>query len=285
MLNIKTKEMKNITLLILLLSASMFSQNFQGKAIYKTHQKIDLKIDNGKGASNSEMQKKIQAQLMKQLQQTYTLNFDKSTSTYKQNKKLSSPQVQVAGVEIQVMGSGGGTDVLYKNIADKKYVNKTEISGKRFLIKDKLENFDWKMTGETKNIGNYTCYKATKTRKETRTSMSMTDGEHEEKKNEVTIETVAWYTPQIPISNGPEEFWGLPGLILEIQDGELTIACTEIVINPSEKIEITEPTKGKKVTQKEFDKIMDNHTKDMMERFKNKRKSKDGNSFHIEMQG
>ncbi|WP_428741049.1 GLPGLI family protein [Tenacibaculum sp.] len=277
--------MRKITLLILLLSTSIFSQNFQGKAIYKTHRKVDLKIDNGKGAPNPEMQKKLQDQLMKQFQQTYTLNFNKSESTYKQNEKLSSPQVQMQGIEIQVMGSGGGTDILYKNIADKKYVNKTEISGKRFLIKDVLQDYEWKMTGETKNIGNYTCYKATKTRKETRTSFSMTDGEKEEKKDEVTIETVAWYTPQIPISNGPKEFWGLPGLILEIQDGELTIACTEIVINPSEKIEITEPAKGKKVTQKEFDKIMDDHTKDMMERFKNKRESKDGNSFHIEIQG
>ncbi|RSC95796.1 MULTISPECIES: GLPGLI family protein [Tenacibaculum] len=280
--------MRNITLFILLLSASMFSQNFQGKATYKTHRKIDLKIDNdkkGKGAPNAEMQKKIQAQIMKQFQQTYTLNFDQSTSSYKQNKKLSSPQVQTGGMQIQIMGNGGGTDVLYKNIKDKRYVNKTEISGKRFLIKDKLENYDWKMTGETKNIGNYTCYKATKTRKETRTSMSMTDGETEEKKEEVTIETVAWYTPEIPISNGPEQFWGLPGLILEVQDGKQTIACTEIVLNPSEKIEIKEPTKGKKVTQKEFDTVMDKHTKDMMERFKNRRKSNDGNSFQIEIQG
>ncbi|MGG6230229.1 GLPGLI family protein [Tenacibaculum sp. SDUM215027] len=277
--------MKKITLLILLLSTSIFSQNFQGKATYKTHRKIDLKIDNGKGASNSDMQKKLQAQLKKQFQQTYTLSFDKSASTYKQNEKLSSPQVQTEGMQIQIMGNGGGTDILYKNIAKKKYINKTEISGKRFLIKDKLENFDWKMTGETKNIGNYTCYKATKTRKETRTSMSMTDGETEEKKEEVTIETIVWYTPVIPISNGPGQFWGLPGLILEVQDGKQTIVCTEIVLNPSEKTEIKEPTKGKKVTQKEFDNIMDEHTKDMMERFKNRRKSKDGNSFNIEIQG
>ncbi|MGB1232522.1 MAG: GLPGLI family protein, partial [Winogradskyella sp.] len=132
---------------------------------------------------------------------------------------------------------------------------------------------------------NYTCYKATRSREETRTSFSMTDGEKEEKKEKVTIVTTAWYTPQIPVSNGPEDFWGLPGLILEIQDGKLTIACTEIVINPKEKIEIKKPKKGKKVTQKKFDKIMDDHSKEMMERFRNKRKSKDGNSISIEIQG
>ena len=113
----------------------------------------------------------------------------------------------------------------------------------------------------------------------------MTDGEKEEKKETVTVETVAWYTPQIPISNGPEQFWGLPGLILEVQDGNLTIVCSEIVLNPSEKVEIEEPKKGKKVTQEEFDKIMDDHSKEMMERFRNKRKSNDGNSFSIEIRG
>ena len=278
--------MKKITtLLILFLVANFYAQSFQGKATYKTFRKVDFKISKKKGAPKSDIQKKIQEQLRKQFQQTYTLNFNKTESTYTQNKKLSAPQTGAGGMTFVIAGSGGGTDVLYKNIADKKYINKTEISGKRFLIKDKLEDFGWEMSGETKNIGNYTCYKATRSREETRTSFSMTDGEKEEKKEKVTIVTTAWYTPQIPVSNGPEDFWGLPGLILEIQDGKLTIACTEIVINPKEKIEIKKPKKGKKVTQKKFDKIMDDHSKEMMERFRNKRKSKDGNSISIEIQG
>ena len=37
--------------------------------------------------------------------------------------------------------------------------------------------------------------------------------------------------------------------------------------------------------EKKFDKIMEKHSKEMMERFKSKRKSKDGNSFSIEIQG
>ncbi|HBI39434.1 MAG TPA: GLPGLI family protein, partial [Tenacibaculum sp.] len=153
----------------------------------------------------------------------------------------------------------------------KEVCNKIEISGKRFLIKDKLEQPKWEMSGETKNIGNYTCYKATQKREETRTSFSITDGEREEKEEKVTVETVAWYTPEIPVSNGPEYFWGLPGLILEIQDGDHTIVCSEIVLNPKEKIEIKEPKKGKKVSQEEYEKIMKKHSEDMMERFKNQR--------------
>ena len=274
---------KAIAIITLFLSISIYAQNFQGKATYKTHRKVDFKMKEKKGG-NSDLQKQLQAQLMKQFQKTYTLNFSKSESTYKQNEELSTPQAQ-NGVSIKIMGNGEGTDVLYKNVADKRFVNKTEISGKRFLIKDKLSELDWEMTSETKNIGNYTCYKATRKREETRTSFSMTDGEKEKNEEKVTIETVAWYTPQVPVSNGPGDFWGLPGLILEIQDGKQTIVCTEIVMNPSDKVQIKEPSKGKKVTQKKFDKIMDKHTIEMMERFKSKRKSKDGNSFSIEIQG
>ena len=276
---------KIITLIALCITVVASAQNFQGKATYKTFRKVDFKISKKNGVPKSDIQKKIQEQLRKQFQQTYTLNFNKSESTYTQNKKLAAPQTGGNGFKFVIAGNGGGSDVLYKNIAEKKYINKTEISGKRFLIKDKLEDFGWEMSGETKNIGNYTCYKATRSREETRTSMSMTDGKSEEKKEKVTIVTTAWYTPQIPVSNGPEDFWGLPGLILEIQDGKLTIVCSEIVMNPSEKTEIKKPRKGKKVTQAKFDKIMDEHSKEMMERFRNKRKSKDGHSMSIEIQG
>ena len=53
-----------------------------------------------------------------------------------------------------------------------------------------------------------------------------------------TDEVTAWYTPQIPVSQGPGEFWGLPGLILEINDDKTTILCTKIVMNPNDKSKI-----------------------------------------------
>ena len=47
---------------------------------------------------------------------------------------------------------------------------------------------------------------------------------------EITIS--AWYTPQIPVSAGPGNYHGLPGLILEVNDGSETVICSKIVINP-----------------------------------------------------
>ncbi|OSY86885.1 hypothetical protein WH52_14465 [Tenacibaculum holothuriorum] len=278
--------MRIVTSIVLFLTATIaFAQNFTGKATYKTHRKLDIKISEGENAPNSAIQKQLHEQLKRQFQRTFTLEFNNYESTYKQEAKLSAPQ-PTNGVTIQVFGNGGGTDVLYKNVKEGRYVNKTEISGKRFLIKDKLPNYDWEMTGETKTIGRYTCYKAERSREEERRSFSVNEeGKEEDKTEKVTVKTVAWYTPEIPINNGPGMHWGLPGLILEIQEGKQTIVCSEIVINPSDKIVIEEPTKGKKVTQEKFDKIMDEKSKEMMERFKNKRRSKDGRSMSIEIQG
>ena len=109
--------------------------------------------------------------------------------------------------------------------------------------------------------------------------------EEEEKEPEMTERIItAWYTPQIPVSNGPAKYQGLPGLILEIHDGKLTIICSQIVINPEEKVEIVEPSKGKKVSQEEYDGIMDEKTKEMMERYAPRKGSK-GESISITIGG
>lgn len=261
-----------------------FSQEFQGKAIYKTHRKMSFSLDSTSVNQNPDMEKQISAMLKKQFQKTFTLNFTKSESVYKEDEKLSAPAPQGGlGVSIVVVGNGGGSDVYYKNTKENRYVNKTEIMGKRFLIKDEISKIDWELTGETKSIGMYTCYKATSSREEERINMSMVNGESKETKKKETIVTTAWYTPQIPVSNGPLNFGGLPGLILEINEGDLTIVCSEIVLNPSDKVSIKEPTKGKVISQEKFNKLSREKSKEMMERFRSRRG--DGNSFEISIGG
>jgi GLPGLI family protein len=62
----------------------------------------------------------------------------------------------------------------------------------------------------------------------------------------------AWYTPQIPVSHGPAEYWGLPGLILEVSAGGTTMLCAKIIMNPKEKIKIEAPDKGKEITKNDY---------------------------------
>jgi len=258
------------------------AQDFTGKAIYKTNRKSGFKI----GDSNmSEAQKQeLEERFQKINQKTFILEFDKTTSSYKEEDKLNAPnpQANMGGVQIiSVFGGGGSGSLYFKNLKEKRFVSKTEIMGKTFLIKDSIPNYQWQLTSETKNIGNYTCYKATFTQEVENMMMTVENGETKQTKKSETITTTAWYTPQIPISNGPTIYHGLPGLILEINDGKTTIVCTEIVLNPSEKITISEPDKGKIVTQAEYDKIRDEKNKELMERFQ----SRDGKGIEIKIGG
>jgi GLPGLI family protein len=259
------------------------AQDFTGKAVYKTNRKTGFKIGGESNMSEAQKQE-LEERFQKMNQKTFILEFDKTTSSYKEEEKLNAPnpQANLGGMQmISVFGGGGSGSLYFKNLKEKRFVSKTDIMGKTFLIKDSIPNYQWQLTSETKNIGNYTCYKATFTQEVENRTMTVENGETKQIKKSETIMTTAWYTPQIPISNGPTFYHGLPGLILEINDGTTTIVCTEIVLNPSEKIAISEPDKGKIVSQTEYDKIQDEKNKELMERFQ----SRDGKGIEIKIGG
>ena len=265
-----------------LITGSMFAQDFSGRATYKTHRKSSFKLDSTTIAANPGIQEQMEAQMRKMFQKTYILDFTKSESMFKQKQELDGPKVPKSnGAIIMIGGMAGGRDVLYKNIKEKRMANKTDLMGKIFLIKDNLVSYDWELTGETKNIGNYTCYKAAYEIEEDDIIIDMIDGEVKEVKETIKRTIVAWYTPDVPVSNGPSNYGGLPGLILEVNDGNETIMCSEIVLNPKEVKEIKEPIKGKIVTRKKFAEISLEKTKEMMNRYR----SRDGKGIEIKIGG
>ena len=266
------------------------AQDFQGIATYKTQRKVDIKFDSTQMDSN--MHERMVAMMKKQLQKTFNLTFSKETSTYKQEEELGKPQVGGMGdVEVMVIGNGGGDDVLYKNTKENRYAEVRDTFGKVFLIQDELEPIEWQLESDTKYIGEYQCYKATYTKmvEKPRTfsnNASTDDKEEENKEPEMEERTVtAWYTPQIPVSNGPDDYQGLPGLILEVHDGDLTIICSKIVLNPKDKIEIVEPTKGKKVNREDYEEIMEKKAKEMMERYAPRNGRNNGETYEIRIGG
>lgn len=274
---------------IILLSASFFinAQNFTGKATYKTSSKSNIRFGENQEGITDKMQEELQKRLQKMNQKTFFLEFDKFTSVYEEEEQLEAPKPQVGGNNVMVMsfgGSGNGS-IYFKNIQEKRFVNQTEIMSKAFLVKDSLPKYNWELSSETKNIGNYTCYKATFSREVENVSMSLVNGESKEVKTKETKVTTAWYTLQVPISNGPSEYQGLPGLILEINDGTNLIVCTEIVLNPSESIKIDEPEKGKIVSQSEYNEIQREKNEEMMEKFKSRNGMDLGNGIKIKMSG
>ena len=278
----KTNIMRMLTKLLVIITiaitANISAQDFQGVATYKSKRQIDVKLDSTQ--MDSEMQKQVMEMMKKQFEKTFKLTFSKEESIYKEEESLDKPKP--GGGMVFVMVDAGGADILYKNTKTERFANQNDMFGKVFLINDELKKQEWQLGSETKNIGEYTCYKATLKREIEVSSNTSHNGEttneHKPEKKEITI--TAWYTPQIPVSNGPESYWGLPGLILEINDESQTIICSKIVMNPTNKVAIKKPSKGKKVTQAEFDKIMEKKMKEMNDRYH----SRSGDGEHISIQ-
>lgn len=266
--------------MILTFIVSHAQKDFQGMAVYESKTSTsDFKAQmSGNRDITPEMQKTIEERMKKMFEKTFILNFDKQASIYKEEEKLDAPG-QGGGMRMMSSFMGGG-GTYYKNVKDKAYVVDKEFMGKEFLVKDSLTTYKWKMEGETRQIGGYTCYKATAVIPASKTDFrnfrpkKEEDKKADEKKaeeakaadgkakttsffdeldmpKEITI--TAWYTMDIPVNQGPEGYWGLPGLILEVNDGKTTILCSKIVLNPKDKAEIKAPNNGKVISQKDYD--------------------------------
>ena len=297
----KTIITKFYVLCIVLLSTiSTNAQDFQGEAHYFSKTTMDMSRFNRGGRQMSEQQKKQMQERMKSwLEKTYVLTFNKEESMFEEDEKLSSP---VGGRGPSVWGSSFSAGPQYKNIKERVFIQDQEFFGKQFLIKEDMQQLEWKMGSETKQIGQYLCFKATAKKPSTEVDFTRRRGNNETKPDSLKvkdpnkanetkeeevkmIDVVAWYTPQIPVNNGPSDFHGLPGLILEINDGKLTLVCSKIVLNPKESIEIVEPSKGKEVTQAKFDEIRDKKSEEMMEQFRSRRGRGDGERVMIRVGG
>ena len=264
-----------------------YAQQWEGIATYKSQRKMDIKLDS---TMNDAMQQQIMAMLKKQSEKEFTLEFTQNESRYKEVAKLDNETtLSGGGVQIVVAGNGGGNDELYKNLKENRFTDQVEMFGKEFLIKDTLEMPNWKLEKESKNIGEYSCFKATYTTTRTVMTADSSSGDGEDKTNENISEeevlVTAWYTPQIPVQNGPSQYHGLPGLILEINDGSETILCSKIVLNPEKEVVIKESKKGKVVTGEEYQTIIEKKMKEMNEQFEGDGRKKGGHQMSIRIGG
>lgn len=71
---------------------------------------------------------------------------------------------------------------------------------------------------------------------------------------------IAWYATKIAISTGPSKYWGIPGLILELQISQksqhhVVKFWTESVVISNKKLEVEKPGKGTVISIKEINRI------------------------------
>ena len=258
------------------LGVALNAQDFTGSATYKTSSKMSITLDSTSMASG--MQEELNAMLKKMSKKEYILNFNKSESLWKEVESLGGPSTSGGGAIIMNVSSGGGE--LYKNTKEKNYAQSKSLFGKPFLVQDDLKESEWKLESDTKQIGQYTCYKATFTREVEHRTFTSENSDDEKKSEDITekkTQTItAWYTPQIPVNHGPENYWGLPGLILEVSNGNRLMICSKVVINPKEVVEIVAPKKGKKVNSEEYKALMMEKMEEMNKMYDGGRKKGDG---------
>ncbi|MDG1402757.1 GLPGLI family protein [Polaribacter sp.] len=259
-----------------MITVTTFAQkDFQGKATYMSKTTMDMSRF---GDQMSEQQKKqMMARFKNFLEKNYTLSFNKTASSFKEDVKLDAP-----GTTARRWGNNNGQGSIYKNLKDREMIEDVEQFSKRFLVVEQMDQPKWEMGMETKKIGQYTCYKATMVKVDNKVDWGKMFSRRGNSKKKDSTETVdkkedvkmlavtAWYTPQIPVSSGPGTYFGLPGLILEINEGRTTMLCTEIVMNPAETIEIKKPTKGKEVNREEYNKIVKKKSEEIREQFKSR---------------
>jgi GLPGLI family protein len=105
----------------------------------------------------------------------------------------------------------------FKNHKDKFcYIRTHHFYGRHFFVKDSLHNMVWKLTEDKKEILGMLC-------KSARTQF---------RGRSYTV----YYTEEIPVSDGPWKFGGLPGLILEFTSDDMVYGFKAVEIDKNTKI-------------------------------------------------
>ncbi|PZX59601.1 GLPGLI family protein [Algoriphagus ratkowskyi] len=127
------------------------------------------------------------------------------------------------------------------NLEDQTYLKYMDQMGKTYIVRDSLNTPKWRVMNEIRDILGHMCMKAV--------------SEDSIKGQKIT----AWFASDIPVPMGPEEQFGLPGLILayDINDGMLIVEAEKITFGePEEIITLPKKLKGREVSGTKYQDIV-----------------------------
>ncbi|UKB81940.1 GLPGLI family protein [Chryseobacterium sp. MEBOG06] len=164
------------------------------------------------------------------------LDIDKNGSTYYSQDKFVADSIGKAELEKQLKAGGGNISVnrrekpgqvsykVTKQYPDFKTYLFRNISTDKYKIKEDRKP-EWKITSEKQKIGEYNAQKAV-------TSFG-------------GREWTAWFTTDLPFQDGPYVFYGLPGLIVKIEDAtgshSMTLAGNKTIKTPDAEADLQIP--------------------------------------------
>ena len=222
--------------LSLLLCSATFAQMKQGKIIYERKINMHKRLPPGEES----MRNMIPEFNTSKVQLLFT-EFESIYKNLPEEQDIRETAGDGGDGPRIVMRFGGTDDETYKNYQSGKSIEQRELGPKKYIIEDSLRKISWKLDeeGSTKEIKGYACRKATG-------------------KNSQGSTVVAWYSDQINCPSGPDQYGGLPGMILELNigDGEIVFSPLEINAETDAKL-VKAPSNGKKITRKEFQKMIE----------------------------
>lgn len=133
----------------------------------------------------------------------------------------------------------------YFDFGAKKMMMQKQIVGTNFVIADSIQNIEWKITNENREIAGYNCRKAV--------GKIMDD-----------VYVFAFYTDEITITGGPCSIHGLPGLILGLSIPRLytSYVATKVDLTMTKASEIKPITAKKTYDLLGLKKEMEEKTKE-----------------------
>ena len=244
--------MKKFTLILCcLLGMNLFLKAQQeGEIIFKETVQFKIEIPSDDPKLAEQLKKMMPSEQV--FKHVLYFNEDATLYTAKKGEEPEDQEInhEEEGVRIKMSFSGGaGENSTYLDLKKESLTEKKDFMGKTFLVQDKDPKLPWKLGTESKKILDYNCRKAT--------------AEIDDRQIE------AWFTTELPIASGPGSYFGLPGMILEVKSsgerGGRHLTAESVDFKALEADQIVAPKKGKKVTNDEFKKIVEEKTKEMQE--------------------
>ena len=250
-----------------------FCQHGEGKITYE--QKINV---HKRLPPEAEQMKAMIPEFQTNMLELY---FTQSSSLFKSAPRQEEQLPSADGGGQRTFRFGGMDNAeVFRDYEKEMVVESRELGPKRYLIEDTLRPVKWKLEEETMTVAGYTCKKATTIVQmfgmgggmrfgggpgsgQAGQQQAGQAGQNTQRDSMITRmmnekqTVVAWYTEDIPTSAGPDNYFGLPGLILYLDVDNGTVVYSPVKLEPIAKdIAVKAPTKGNKITREEYRKLM-----------------------------
>ena len=169
------------------------------------------------------------------------------------------------GMRIIRSGGGGNTES-FKDYEKNTKTEIRELGPKKYLLDDSLKHYSWKLSPDTMTILGHLCHKATTTIKGGIFGAAMqrfgsgggnrgggNNGDSASRTPRVMPDqqAVAWYADDIASPSGPDDFGGLPGLILYLNVDDGALIFTPLNFDAKSGT-VKAPSGAKKITREEY---------------------------------